>query len=577
MWRCGKRGWLKVFVAVAGFTLVAGWDLVGQTAEPVPLNAPAPGNENPIEEQPNGTWVRDIAFNDFLQIIGERLGLQYFANPELKDLKISGFLKTESLAALRAIALPYGVDVRETEGTLCALTPGQMWFLPREQFAYSLQYLRGRTREEQERLIELIRPAMSESGAIRYEEKTSTLVLLDHPGAIVAVKALLARIDVPKRQVVVDVKILRMYGNRARRTGVDWSQTLGATGLSLGATAVGPLNEIFNTVPVFGSAVNVAEQAAAVVGPAGAAGTESVTVQGGSTNAGIILAPLQVQAVLRMLSENDLARQESGPAVITEDNEQAIFRVVDRIPIVEQTVTQSDGVNNISTDVRYRIDPDDPIDPADSREVGVSITVTPTLLPDRTIRMRLFPRVATVTSYVRVATGADNIFNEYPRVNETSVEAIARIPDGFSLLLGGYYQNEVRELDNKVPILGDLPGIRFAFRSKQREKLRGSVCFVITPTAYEPTAARTVEVTEMLRQREEAPPHYEYADDDAPRDDARPNFLQQLRNLNPFARRESVEPLPTSRSEADADSSPKVRTRQEMEQRRLRATLPGHP
>lgn len=578
------RAWGVILMAACVFLSKAGAQNQPETA---PVAKESAAEISIPEREPSGTWVRDMNLNEFMQVISERMEMQYFANPELKDMTVTGYLRDdgETVEALRDIVLPYGAEIYSKGRTLYALTASQQKLLPRQQWTYSLKYLRGSTREEQDQLIEMVRPALSESGSLRFEQKTGTVVILDHENAVRAAKQLLERIDVPRRQVVVDVKILRLFDVRGRRTGVDWSKTLGAQGLTVGLTAAGPLNEIFNTVPVFGSASQLAQQAANVlanntagapVSPVDGSGVEGSgdVVAAGSANAGIILNPVQIEAVLRFLVESDLARQESGPAVITEDNEQAIFRVVDRIPIVEQTVTQSDGVNNISTDVRYRIDPEDPVDPAHSREVGVSITVTPSLLPDGTIRMRLFPRVATVTSYVKVSTGVNNIYNEYPRVNETSVEAIARIPDGYSLLLGGYYQNEIRQVDNKVPLLGDIPGLSFAFRSKQREKVKSNIVFIITPTAYQPASPeRTVEFTEMLRQNLEAPPHYLHADDEAPRETTRPNLLQGLRNLNPFGRKPQREVSGTVTENPPADG--KIKTSQQGRQEKLKAKIRG--
>lgn len=158
------------------------------------------------------------------------------------------------------------------------------------------------------------------------------------------------------------------------------------------------------------------------------------------TNAtsGVVISPITVTAVLRALNDANLAKTENGPVIIAEDNETAVFNIVDRIPIIEQTVTTSNGVNNISTDVRYKIGKDDNNeDPKKSREIGVSITVTPTLLPDGTIRMKLFPRVATVTGYVQVQTGVSGVTNQVPNVSEAKAESTARIPNGYSLLLGG--------------------------------------------------------------------------------------------------------------------------------------------
>ena len=76
--------------------------------------------------------------------------------------------------------------------------------------------------------------------------------------------------------------------------------------------------------------------------------------------------------------------------------------------------------------------------------------------------------------------------NTYPRVSESMIQTIARVPDGHSLLVGGFYGQVKSKDDNKVPILGDIPIINFFFKSKEASKESSSLVFVVTPTSYNP-------------------------------------------------------------------------------------------
>jgi type II secretory pathway component GspD/PulD (secretin) len=99
------------------------------------------------------------------------------------------------------------------------------------------------------------------------------------------------------------------------------------------------------------------------------------------------------------LAEGVLANQVSTPALITEDNEQANISIIDRVPIITSTASGPAGSRfsgeNVTTteEVRYKIDPGDPTNdsaPDKLREIGISITVTPTLyrVHDRSYRPR---------------------------------------------------------------------------------------------------------------------------------------------------------------------------------------------
>ena len=91
----------------------------------------------------------------------------------------------------------------------------------------------------------------------------------------------------------------------------------------------------------------------------------------------------------------------------------------------------------------------------------MTIAVTPSLLPDGTVRMRMRPRTAVVTDNIEGESG-----NVFPQVTESSVQTIARIPDGHSLIVGGFYSESKSNEKTKVPLLGDIPVFKFFFKSK---------------------------------------------------------------------------------------------------------------
>ncbi|MDA0814290.1 MAG: type II and III secretion system protein, partial [Verrucomicrobia bacterium] len=197
---------------------------------------------------------------------------------------------------------------------------------------------------------------------------------------------------------------------------------------------------------------------------------------------GLIFSPLDVEAIVRVLEQDDIVSQEAAPTIITEDNEQGLISIVDRFPIITSTVTETSSGTNVTQEVRYQIDEKDPDpmeDPEKSREIGVTLSVTPTLLPDGTVRMKMRPRVAKIVELIQGANG-----NVYPRVSESTAEAISRVPSGQSLILGGFYDYGKGDSGNKVPVLGNIPlvGRLFKYDNDTIEKM--SLVFIITPSIY---------------------------------------------------------------------------------------------
>ena len=321
-----------------------------------------------------------------------------------------------------------------------------------------------------EQIKELIKPVLSPgTGIVNFEPKTNTIVIIDSAHHIEQARELLLNVDKAKGQIVVETKILRILSSTGEHVGVDWTSTRGKDGTTIEFAK--SLNSIFGIGSAFTAIPNSA----------------SGITYDFDTAANLVLSPIQVSGVLRALASGGLAEQVSNPTLITEDNEKANISIIDRVPIITTTSTAatSGGNPTVTEEVRYKIGPEDPsitTDPEKHREIGISVAVTPTLLPDGTIRMRLRPRAAQIIEEIESITG-----NFYPRVSEAMIESITRVPDGHSLVIGGFYGESRINDKNKVPILGDIPILNFFFKSRQSEKEQTSLVFIVTPTSYDPS------------------------------------------------------------------------------------------
>lgn len=258
---------------------------------------------------------------------------------------------------------------------------------------------------------------------------------------------------------------------------------------------------------------------------------------GGSSSTNLVLSPLQLTGVLRALSEGNIANQISNPTLITEDNEQSMISIIDRVPIITTTTTQNTTGGNptVTEEVRYKIDTGDKTidaDPEKHREIGISLVVTPTLLPDGTIRMKMRPRSAQVTEFVKAKSAFAQ--NEYPRVTESMIETLARIPDGHSLVIGGFYAAVEKNDRTKVPILGDMPVINFFFKSKDNTKEQASLVFIVTPKSYNPASVGATRTAHnQIRNATTLDCDHDWVDQYNPGPAHEPNLARSVRGVAP--------------------------------------------
>lgn len=123
-----------------------------------------------------------------------------------------------------------------------------------------------------------------------------------------------------------------------------------------------------------------------------------------------------------------------------------------------------------------------------------------------------------------------------------------------------------------MPFLGDLPLISFMFKSKQREKTRANIAFLITPTSYDPLSAyETVAQSERIRQNQTRPKSLDYPDDENPSENEKPSLGMRIRNLIPFGK-PTPKPHPLLPTE---NPGPVIKTKQQQDQERIQQKLKG--
>jgi len=466
-----------------------------------------------MEAQDQGYLIKDAPINDIFQFLAKSAGRQYFHNAKINgpDFRVTGHLNDGNpLTQMEELAFMYGLALHTKGSTIYALTQAQLAQLPSVEFHYQLQYLRP---TDIKQIEELIKPMLSPAtGIVNFEPKTNTIIIIDATHRIEQARLLLRGIDKAKGQIIVETKILRINSTVAERAGINWSQSLGTNGTTL--TIARDLNSVFGLPSSPVSEIPAAN----------------------GTN--LVLSPVQVSGVLRALAEGGLASQVSNPTLITEDNEMATISIIDRVPIITTTITAASGGASanptITEQVRYKIDLTDKsidTDPDKHREIGISLVVTPTLLPDGTVRMKLRPRSAQIVESIKSITG-----NYYPRVTESMVETLARVPNGYSLVVGGFYGETKTTNKTKVPILGDIPVINFFFKSKEATKEKTSLVFIVTPKSYDPTnRAANASASKFVRRDNLIGRDYNWVDESNPGPNAEPNLRRAIRGLKPQA------------------------------------------
>ena len=110
------------------------------------------------------------------------------------------------------------------------------------------------------------------------------------------------------------------------------------------------------------------------------------------------------------------------------------------------------------------------------KDAVLSLTVTPQITPDDKIIMDLEVTKDSVGEVVPSATGGF-----VPSIDTRKVVSTAVVSDGETVVLGGIYETEIRDTYTKVPVLGDIPGLGYLFRSRNNVNNNAELLIFVTP------------------------------------------------------------------------------------------------
>jgi general secretion pathway protein D len=275
------------------------------------------------------------------------------------------------------------------------------------------------------------------------------------------------QLDVRREQVLVEAIVVEVSDKAAKELGVSFLLG-GDNGFAVtNYSNTGP-NILALTGAIAGQGVlpdaTVASMREAAI--SSITGTNGITSGiGGKINNDAMFG-LIVNAVKQDVASNLL----STPSVLTLDNEDAKILVGQQIPITTGEVLGSNNANPFRTVQR--------------QDVGIQLQVKPQINAGGAITLFLRQEVSSVAGPV-VAGSSDLI------TNTREIETTVLVDDGDIVVLGGLLGHDQTLNLQKVPGLGDLPGIGGLFRSKVTENNRTNLMVFIRPTIIRtPSAAQ---------------------------------------------------------------------------------------
>jgi type IV pilus assembly protein PilQ len=302
---------------------------------------------------------------------------------------------------------------------------------------------------------------LSERGSVTIDERTNTLLVTDTADKILEIRELITELDYAVQQVQIESRIVIASSDFAHELGVRFGVTALHTGSNIGVLAadgaaadtvnpaINPRDDDLLDIPGYPSRYQVNLPAANPL--ASTLGLSFLTSD--------IILDLELSA-LEAEGEGEIV---STPRVITANQAEAYIQQGVEIPYEEAT---SSG----ATSVMFK-------------EAVLELKVTPLITPDNRVQMDLNVKQDTVGTIYQTSRGGS-----VPSIDTRELETTVLVGNGDTVVLGGIFQDERKSNEDKVPWLGDIPGLGGLFRHRSNQTQKRELLIFVTPTIVEDTS-----------------------------------------------------------------------------------------
>lgn len=380
-------------------------------------------------------------------------------------LKVTMRLEDKSpMDAIRIIARSKGLIVDEQEGVYYIKTQLEKEAEPTEAAFYTFSYANA------EKTVPLLTAQLQSKAAPQFDARTNTIFYREVGSNMKNIARFLETIDRPTQQVMIEARLVEVNANPRQSYGINWAGTVGGSTnpqtIRYGGSIPGLLAEP-SAGPLGNTLVNEngTVQLGDFLGRPRGGNLLSGTISSLFGQFAIISAP-QLSVTMRMLNEDSDAEFLANPRVVTANNQQATIKITRNQPVPqlnfnEQTATAVFGGFQ-------------------DKEFGNTLVVTPSINKDNFVTLMVKPEISNKVG--------DAVFNfagatvTSPVIDKRNLESNVLIRSGDTLAIGGLLQDEVTKSRTKVPVLGDLPVIGYAFQERVNTRTKRNLLVFVTPT-----------------------------------------------------------------------------------------------
>ncbi|MBN2824744.1 MAG: pilus (MSHA type) biogenesis protein MshL [Campylobacterales bacterium] len=262
-----------------------------------------------------------------------------------------------------------------------------------------------------------------------------------------------------KSQVLIDVRILSVEFDNSTTTGVDWSQIYGLQNFTLNAMTMNQKNIQSYTRQEGdgGGTFPFTETSFA---------ENTVPTQAGIFEVG---TTAEVSDVVKFLGTQGDVKSISSPRVLTLNNQPALISVGRELFYkIKASTTATTGAAGTATEGEQ----------VSSVFAGILLDITPEIAPNGMVTLKINPSISDTATTV---ASDGTVRTIPPDLVRRQIASVITVRDGDHAILGGLISTKKGKVISKVPLLGDLPLLEYAFKREENIDKVEELVIIITP------------------------------------------------------------------------------------------------
>ncbi len=282
---------------------------------------------------------------------------------------------------------------------------------------------------------------------IGFDKGTNSVIVYATPKEFEGLKALIEKLDVRRRQVLIAASVVEMSTSRALDIGIRW-QAIGSKGG--GGFGVGSIQDLYSSMLagqfILGFINNVGR-----------------TINIGGVN---FFFP-DLVLLFTLLEKGTGFNLISNPKVLTLDNQPAEIKVGQVIPFA----------SGVKFDINGQ-----PVITYDYKEVGLNLKITPTIA-ENNLRLVINLQVQEIIDFLRPQVG--QLSYAIPITSNRQVDSDVVVENGQTIIIGGLVNNRILNSEEGIPGLKDIPALGRLFRRDTQREDKVSLFIFLTPYIIE--------------------------------------------------------------------------------------------